>query len=54
MIKTTVVFGEPAFFQPTRAFEYFVNCCDWLDKKPLLLLSCKPDIYLFLGSRPVI
>jgi len=29
-------FRGPAFFQPIRAFEYFLNCSDWLDKsRPL-------------------
>jgi len=25
-------FGRPAFFQPIKAFQNFLNCSDWLDK----------------------
>jgi len=28
-------FEGPAFFQPIRAFQYFLNCSEWLDKSRL-------------------
>jgi len=39
-------FGEPAF-QPIRAFEYFLNCPDWMDKsQPSKKAPCRLQ-YLF-------